>query len=75
MRAHSDSLQIYTDFTNIIYTQFNKYIKVFQSNGAGEYAKYSQITEYSSSAILSILMNKMVLLSKSIVTFLKPIEL
>jgi len=30
MRAHSDIFHIYTNFTNTIYTQFNKHIKVFQ---------------------------------------------
>jgi len=29
MHAHSDILHIYTDITNMIYTQFNKCIKVF----------------------------------------------
>src|SRR4051812_33858265 len=37
MRHRSEVLQIYTDFTNMIYTQFRKRIKVFGSDGAKEY--------------------------------------
>src|SRR3954463_14243451 len=37
MRHRSEVLQIYTDFTNMIYTQFHKRIKVFRSDGAKEY--------------------------------------
>ena len=37
MRHRSEVLQIYTDFTNMIYTQFQKRIKVFRSDGAKEY--------------------------------------
>ena len=41
MRARSNILHIYTNFTNMIYTQFNKCIKVFQSDGAHEYISLS----------------------------------
>src|SRR3954470_14194714 len=37
MRHRSEVLQIYTDFTNMIYTQFQKRIKIFRSDGAKEY--------------------------------------
>jgi len=37
MRNRSKLLQIYTDFTNTIHTQFHKRIKVFRYDRAREY--------------------------------------
>ena len=41
MRHRSELFQIYTDFTNMIQTQFQKRIKVFRSDGAREYLSLS----------------------------------
>src|SRR3954466_11721488 len=41
MRHHSEIVQIYTDFTNMIQTQFQKRIKIFRSDGAKEYLSSS----------------------------------
>src|SRR4051812_27006365 len=37
MRHRFELFQIYTDFTNMVHTQFHKRIKVFRSDGAKEY--------------------------------------
>src|SRR3954464_6736764 len=41
MRNCSDLFQIYTKFTNMIQTQFQRRIKVFRSDGAKEYLSSS----------------------------------
>ena len=65
MRAHSHILHIYTGFTNMVYTQFNKCIKVFRSDGAHEYISssmqiFSNRMVLSLSNLVHIVMNKMV---------------
>jgi len=70
-------------FTNMVYTQFNKRIKVFQSI-VHENIILHQCKIFSNHMILSLslslsspvhtLMNKMVLLIVSIVTFFIPLE-
>ena len=41
LRHRSEVFQIYTDFTNMIHTQFQKCIKIFRSDGAKEYLSSS----------------------------------
>src|SRR5438270_6556877 len=41
MRHRSEVLQIYTDFTNMIFTQFQRRIKIFRSDGAKEFLSSS----------------------------------
>jgi len=43
MRNRSELLQIYTEFTNMIYSQFHKHIKIFRSDGAREYLSSSRL--------------------------------
>ena len=53
MRNQSELLQIYTEFTNMIYTQFHKRIKKFQFDGPGEYLSSSMTTLLKSHGTIS----------------------
>lgn len=43
IRAMSDVLKVYTEFTTMIHTHFSKHIKVFRSDSGGEYRSASFI--------------------------------
>ena len=41
MKHHSELLQVYSNFTKMIETQFSKRIKIFRSDNALEYTQYA----------------------------------
>jgi len=54
---HVQIFCIYTDFTNMVYTQLNKRINVFRSDGAREYLSSSTQNIFKSHSTLSVIMS------------------